>query len=314
MAGPRQGMETLVVILGSNNALGSVVEPRAGLDPRGLRRLCRRSSAWPQAWAATCGVRARSTPTGNSCVEQRSAGSTPSTSDRHRPVGHDRAGRPRHRQQGPADVALLPVLHPALDHRRRLRPARDPHITEDEARAIDSAIDAYNETIIASVAAARRDGLDWYLFDMGRCWTGSPPGATSRARGRGRRGGRPTSCRRRCAPSTRCRARGSSGPGQAAAPTGACSPSTGSTRPRSATASSPRRSSRSWSWPGSPSPAVTASRARGRCVVDFDRLLLADTLISRPPAAGQQHPQPARLAGRPARLGQRFLPFVHSPL
>ena len=46
-------------------------------------------------------------------------------------------------------------------------PKRDPHITGDEARAIDSAIDAYNETIIASVAAARRDGLDWYLFDMG---------------------------------------------------------------------------------------------------------------------------------------------------
>ena len=31
-------------------------------------------------------------------------------------------------------------------------PRRDPHLTEDEARAIDSAIDAYNETIIDSVA------------------------------------------------------------------------------------------------------------------------------------------------------------------
>ena len=46
-------------------------------------------------------------------------------------------------------------------------PDRDPHLTEDEARAIDSAIDAYNQTIIDSVAAARADGLDWYLFDMG---------------------------------------------------------------------------------------------------------------------------------------------------
>ena len=47
------------------------------------------------------------------------------------------------------------------------QPERDPHLTGDEARAIDSAIDAYNETIIDSVAAARRDGLDWYLFDLG---------------------------------------------------------------------------------------------------------------------------------------------------
>jgi hypothetical protein len=43
----------------------------------------------------------------------------------------------------------------------------DPHITEDDARAVDSAIDAYNKTIIDSVAAARESGLDWYLFDLG---------------------------------------------------------------------------------------------------------------------------------------------------
>ena len=43
----------------------------------------------------------------------------------------------------------------------------DPHITEDQARAVDSAIDAYNHIIIDSVAAARESGLDWYLFDLG---------------------------------------------------------------------------------------------------------------------------------------------------
>jgi hypothetical protein len=46
-------------------------------------------------------------------------------------------------------------------------PRHDPHLTGEEAQAIDSAIDGYNETIIDSVAAARSDGLDWYLFDMG---------------------------------------------------------------------------------------------------------------------------------------------------
>ena len=45
---------------------------------------------------------------------------------------------------------------------------RDPSLTADEARAIDSAIDAYNETIIESVREARSGAtIDWYLFDLG---------------------------------------------------------------------------------------------------------------------------------------------------
>jgi hypothetical protein len=43
---------------------------------------------------------------------------------------------------------------------------RDPHLTGEQARAIDSAIDQYNATIVASVEQARNDGLDWYLFEM----------------------------------------------------------------------------------------------------------------------------------------------------
>ena len=46
-------------------------------------------------------------------------------------------------------------------------PLRDAHLTSDEARAIDSAVDAFNESIIASVARARADGLDWQVFKLG---------------------------------------------------------------------------------------------------------------------------------------------------
>lgn len=42
----------------------------------------------------------------------------------------------------------------------------DPHVTEQEARAIDSAIDQYNDAITEAVEAARNDGLDWYLFEV----------------------------------------------------------------------------------------------------------------------------------------------------
>jgi hypothetical protein len=45
-------------------------------------------------------------------------------------------------------------------------PADDPHLTGEEARAIDSAIDDYNDTIVASVKAAREEGRDWRVLDL----------------------------------------------------------------------------------------------------------------------------------------------------
>lgn len=42
---------------------------------------------------------------------------------------------------------------------------RDPHITEQQARAIDSAVDAYNEHIENTVRMARAGGKDWYLWE-----------------------------------------------------------------------------------------------------------------------------------------------------
>lgn len=44
-------------------------------------------------------------------------------------------------------------------------PNKHPRITEAEARAIDSAIDQYNEYITDAVRQARLEGKDWYLFE-----------------------------------------------------------------------------------------------------------------------------------------------------
>ncbi|MCX7594950.1 MAG: hypothetical protein N2235_14555 [Fischerella sp.] len=44
-------------------------------------------------------------------------------------------------------------------------PDKHPHFTEDEARAIDSAIDQYNEYITDAVRQARIEGRDWYLLE-----------------------------------------------------------------------------------------------------------------------------------------------------
>lgn len=45
-------------------------------------------------------------------------------------------------------------------------PAVDPCLTGNQARAIDSAIDMYNEAITTTVKAARQDNLDWLLLDI----------------------------------------------------------------------------------------------------------------------------------------------------
>jgi len=50
--------------------------------------------------------------------------------------------------------------------RDRFDPDRDPHLTGEQARAIDSAIDQYNDTIVQTVRDARTDGHDWYVFEM----------------------------------------------------------------------------------------------------------------------------------------------------
>ncbi|WP_241384909.1 hypothetical protein [Rhodococcus sp. CH91] len=47
----------------------------------------------------------------------------------------------------------------------RFDATRDEHLTGDQARLIDAAIDLFDETITRAVADARRAGLDWYLLD-----------------------------------------------------------------------------------------------------------------------------------------------------
>ncbi|MEA2192298.1 MAG: hypothetical protein QOI73_2419 [Solirubrobacteraceae bacterium] len=48
----------------------------------------------------------------------------------------------------------------------RFDPHRHPHLTADQARMIDAAIDRYNQAIEDAVRAARGAGRDWYLLDV----------------------------------------------------------------------------------------------------------------------------------------------------
>lgn len=46
------------------------------------------------------------------------------------------------------------------------RPGRHRHLTHQQARAIDSAIDQYNATICDAVRHARNEGRDWFVLDL----------------------------------------------------------------------------------------------------------------------------------------------------
>ncbi|WP_206680010.1 hypothetical protein [Aeromicrobium phoceense] len=161
-----EGVETLVVALGSNNALGTVVSLDIAWTPDSYaemtleqRRDTRagsnlwRPSAFRADWADLV-ARLRT-------IEAQHVVVTTIPSVTIAPLA-----RGTHEKVRP-DSRYFPYYTRPWITDEDFDPRHDPHLTEDDVRAIDSAIDAYNETIIASVRAAREDGLDWYLFDMG---------------------------------------------------------------------------------------------------------------------------------------------------
>ena len=235
------GIETLVVMLGANNALGSVVglgpcwtsDDYLSLSP--AERLAVKGSfnVWrPDHFAADWAL----------LVEQLRrvdahhviVATVPAVTILPIARGVEEEVRP--------DSRYFPFYTRPWITDDDFDPKRDPRITEDEARAIDSAIDGFNSAIIASVTA-RQDGLDWYLFDLGglldslavRRYVESPWARPSWWRPYELP---PELLRLDPVPNTRFFRAGSDGHTD-----GGCSRSTASIRPRSATASSPRRSS-----------------------------------------------------------------------
>ncbi|MFC4786714.1 hypothetical protein ACT8ZV_19720 [Nocardioides sp. MAHUQ-72] len=160
------GVETLVVVLGSNNALGSVLSLSPAWTPADYPRLSPEErlearigcNVWrPSAFAADWELlvqRLRGVAAQHVVLATvPSVTIAPITRGVYRKVSPDSRYFPFYTRPWISDDDF--------------DPRHDPHLTAAEAQGIDSAIDAYNESIIASVAAARADGLDWYLFDMG---------------------------------------------------------------------------------------------------------------------------------------------------
>jgi hypothetical protein len=154
------GIETLVVLLGSNNALQTVTKLKVAWSGAGYDDVEKKGgyTVWrPQHFAAEWAVLAAELRR----IRARHVivGTVPAVTIA--PIARGVQGKVR------LGSRYYPFYTRPWISNEDFEPERDPHIKEDEARAIDSAIDAYNRTIIDSVAEARESGLDWYLFDLG---------------------------------------------------------------------------------------------------------------------------------------------------
>ena len=158
--GEGAGIETLIVALGANNALGAVTELRvcwsaaSSYDPRADKR---HYTVWApahfreeldKALETVRTIRARHVIVAtvpHVTIAPVSRG-----------VGPKLADDPRY-----FPYYTRPWIGDAQFH-----PRRHPYITGEQARAVDSAIDLYNEALEDAVRTARQEGRDWYLLDL----------------------------------------------------------------------------------------------------------------------------------------------------
>jgi hypothetical protein len=159
--GEGDGIETLIVLLGANNALSSVTHFKVLWSGDGYDDLKKKNqyNVWrPSHFNSEFDLVAAE-------VEKIRArhviwGTVPHVTVI--PLAHG-VGQ---QKQFPGSRYFEAYTWPWIDDDSFNGPT-DPHLTHQEARAIDSAIDMYNNHIVERVRQGRKDGLDWYLFDLG---------------------------------------------------------------------------------------------------------------------------------------------------
>lgn len=158
-SGTGDGIETLLVLLGANNALQTVTRLEVAWSEEGFDDLERKSrfTAWrPSHFAQEFQHVVRQ-------VERIRArhviwGTVPHVTIAPIARGVAQKLRPRSR--------YFPYYTRPWISDRDFDAKRDPNITEQEARAVDCAIDQYNDAIVGSVESARRGRRDWYVLDL----------------------------------------------------------------------------------------------------------------------------------------------------
>ena len=153
------GIETLVVLLGANNALGTVTDLKVAWSEDDFRRLGakRAYTVWrPSHFAAE--LEALTAEVVRIDARHVIWATVPhvTIAPIARGVGRKVAVGSRY---------FPHYTRPWIDD-GRFDPRRHPHITGPQARAVDYAVDAYNDAIQATVERARDAGRDWYLLEI----------------------------------------------------------------------------------------------------------------------------------------------------
>jgi hypothetical protein len=162
--GANGGIGTLIVMLGANNALDAVVSKEVNWSDVGYDDLDRNSryNVWrPTHFAHEYGElvgRLGAIP-----VQRVVLSTVPhvTIAPIANGVNPDHPGdkwRPGSR--------YFPYYTDPWIEEAHFKPNKHRHLTHQQARAIDSAIDQYNQTICDAVRAARAEGRDWFVFDM----------------------------------------------------------------------------------------------------------------------------------------------------
>jgi lysophospholipase L1-like esterase len=162
--GLRGGIASLVVALGANNVLGTVVDKHVAWSRPGYDDIDRKGefNAWrPTHFAAEYAqlvAQLRRIP-----ARRVVLATVPhvTIAPIARGVNPQRPGekwRPGSR--------YFPYYTDPWIADEDFKPSKHRHLTHQQARALDSAVDQYNDTIADAVRAARRAGRDWYLLDL----------------------------------------------------------------------------------------------------------------------------------------------------
>lgn len=153
------GIETLIVALGSNNALGSVLDLRLSWSGPGFDDVDRKDAytVWtPEHFASELTLLARE-------IRQIRARQVIWATVPHvtiAPLAHGVGDRDPQSRYYP--WYTRPWIPDAI-----FNPRINPCLSGDEARVIDAAIDSYNDAIKQMVLSARRDEQrDWRLLDL----------------------------------------------------------------------------------------------------------------------------------------------------
>lgn len=153
------GLETLIVMLGSNNCLGTVVDLQVRWSASGHNDLVakKRYNLWDPVHfrqeLAELVARVRGIKSRHVIWATVPHVTIP-------PISRGVGGKVREKSRYFRYYTRFFIPDSEFD------PGRDPYLTDADARAIDLAIDAYNRAIADSVHAARADGRDWHLFDL----------------------------------------------------------------------------------------------------------------------------------------------------